>query len=620
MKYRKEIDGLRALAVIPVMLFHAGFNAFSGGFIGVDVFFVISGYLITTIIISEQQKERFSIVNFYERRIRRILPALFLVMFACLPFAWFWMLPSQLIEFAQSLISTSTFLSNILFWMQSGYFDTAAETKPLLHTWSLAVEEQYYLIFPLFLMLVWPLGKRWLTPLVIIGLLLSLGIAEWGWRHHPMANFFLTPSRIWELLIGVLTAFYLFGKENPRGNQFLSLLGLVLILYSVFAFDKTTPFPSLYALVPTIGTALIILFARRNTITGHILSTPIMTGIGLISYSTYLWHQPLFVFARLKIEEPSTALYLSLSLLAMVLGYLSWRFVENPIRRNKNITRKQIFLGALFGTAFIIAIGILTLATDGFKNRYPAKDHYLLSLSPAAQRAYVPTLFRKYDGKTFNKNDGQTKILIIGDSYAQDFMNALYENGALDKAQLSTHTIPNYCGNLYLEEDFTKNINKDRRAQCRTNEGYSPEIIERIKNADTVFIATSWIKWQAELLPRSIENIKQLTEAKVLVIGRKHFGSINIKKFLKLNEEERLTLKNVLKDAHTKTNQIMRETSKSGDFIDLQQIICEEDKKCRVFTPDGKLISSDGGHLTKDGAKFVGKKLIQTRLIRNALK
>ena len=170
MQYRKEIDGLRALAVLPVVLFHAGFSSFSGGFVGVDVFFVISGYLITSILIGENEQGRFSIVNFYERRARRILPALFFVMLCCIPFAWLWMLPDNLVEFGNSLIAVTFFVSNFLFWKESGYFAAAAEEKPLLHTWSLAVEEQYYLLFPLLILLVWPLGRRWLGGILLLGI------------------------------------------------------------------------------------------------------------------------------------------------------------------------------------------------------------------------------------------------------------------------------------------------------------------------------------------------------------------------------------------------------------------------------------------------------------------
>ncbi len=190
MKYRAEIDGLRALAVLPVIFFHAGFEFFGGGFVGVDVFFVISGYLITGIILSEINNGQFSIINFYERRARRILPALFFVMASCLPFAWYWLTPSDLKDFGQSLIAVSTFSSNILFWMESGYFDTAAELKPLLHTWSLAVEEQYYILFPIFLMISWRLGINWIIIILIFIFLISLSMSHWGAFNKPSASFF----------------------------------------------------------------------------------------------------------------------------------------------------------------------------------------------------------------------------------------------------------------------------------------------------------------------------------------------------------------------------------------------------------------------------------------------
>ena len=198
MYYRREIDGLRAVAVLPVILFHAGFELFSGGFVGVDVFFVISGYLITTIIINEMDDGKFSLLNFYERRARRILPALFFVVLCCIPFAWFLLLPSDMKDFSQSLVAVSTFSSNILFWRESGYFDTAAELKPLLHTWSLAVEEQFYILFPLFLMAAWRFGKRAIVWTLIASFAISLAVAHWGAYNKPGDAFFLLPTRAWE--------------------------------------------------------------------------------------------------------------------------------------------------------------------------------------------------------------------------------------------------------------------------------------------------------------------------------------------------------------------------------------------------------------------------------------
>ena len=257
MQYRREIDGLRAVAVLPVILFHAGFGVFSGGYVGVDVFFVISGYLITSILISELEQGNFSILRFYERRARRILPALFFVMLACLPFAYMWMLPSQLEEFAQSIFAVSLFLSNWLFWSQTGYFGTAAELKPLLHTWSLAVEEQYYLLFPILLLSLWRYGRRSVLGFVVVVALLSLLLSEWGWRNEPDINFFFTFSRFWELLAGSICAFLTVGR-TLKSNNVLSAIGLAAIVVSIFAFDDNTPFPSVYALVPVVGTALII--------------------------------------------------------------------------------------------------------------------------------------------------------------------------------------------------------------------------------------------------------------------------------------------------------------------------------------------------------------------------
>ena len=359
MKYRPEIDGLRALAVVPVILFHAGFNFFSGGYIGVDIFFVISGYLITTILIEDIENNRFSIVNFYERRARRILPALFFVIFLCIPFAWIWMLPNQIKDFAQSIVAVSLFASNIQFWRESGYFDSEAYEKPLLHTWSLAVEEQYYILFPIFLILVWQLGKNRVFWIFFFIAILSLLLSEYGWRKNPNANFYLSPFRFWEILVGTMTAFIV-QKNGVIKNNFLSLLGLSAIIFSFFIYDEKTPFPSLYALLPVLGVVLVVLFANKHTFVGFLLSTKVFVGIGLVSYSAYLWHHPLFAFTRIRLtEEPSVFLFILLSMLSFILGFLSWKYIEKPFR-NKNIfSRFKIFLLSLTLGLTMIVFGLI---------------------------------------------------------------------------------------------------------------------------------------------------------------------------------------------------------------------------------------------------------------------
>ncbi len=374
--------------MVPVILFHAGAAPFSGGFVGVDVFFVISGYLITTILIDELEGGRFSIINFYERRARRILPALFFVMLCTLPFAWAWMLPSQLKDFAQSLFAVSIFGSNFLFWKTSGYFAAAADEKPFLHTWSLAVEEQYYVLFPIFLFLAWRFGRNRVFWMIAFFAGVSLLISEWGWRNEPKANFFLFPTRAWELFAGSIAAFVI-KSHGIRTNQILSGVGLLAILYSIFFYTEATPFPSVYALVPVGGSVLIVLFATRDTIAGRILSTRPFVAIGLISYSAYLWHQPLFAFARIRLTEaPSFSLMMFLSVMALVLAAFSWKFVEQPFRLKAVTTRRLIFSVSLIGIVFFVAIGLAGNALN------PRFEQYWLAKQPENVRATYGVLSR----------------------------------------------------------------------------------------------------------------------------------------------------------------------------------------------------------------------------------
>ena len=275
MKYRSEVDGLRAIAVTSVMLYHAKTPLVTGGFVGVDIFFVISGFLITTLISREMETGTFTIVNFYERRIRRILPALFLVLFACIPFALLWMLPGELEFFSKTAIAVVLFVSNVVLWLNSGYFSPLAELSPLLHTWSLAVEEQFYVVFPIFIMLFWRLGRRIVVGVIMLALVASLAIAEVGSREFISANFYLIPSRAWELSIGALVAFYL-NNGAARPNNILALLGLAGIVFGIFAYLPTTPFPSLIALPPVVGAAMVIAFAGRDTWVGRLLRLPPM--------------------------------------------------------------------------------------------------------------------------------------------------------------------------------------------------------------------------------------------------------------------------------------------------------------------------------------------------------
>jgi len=369
MKYRREIDGLRAIAVLPVMLFHARLQPFSAGHLGVDVFFVISGYLITRLLISNMDRGDFSLWRFYERRARRILPALFVVTFTSIPFAWLWMQPSQFEDFGASLTAVALFFSNIFFWQHDSYFSLDSEMKPLLHTWSLAVEEQFYVIFPLLLMGLWRFERNRVLQIIIGIAITSLIVSEVGWRYWSSANFYLMPSRSFELLAGSICAFW--SHSRPlRPNEILSALGLVMVVGAMVLFGPSTPVPSVYALPIVVGTALVILFGASTTYAGRLLASRPFVAIGLISYSAYLWHQPLFAFARIRAMTPVTPWFmLGLTCLALILAYLTWRFVEQPFRRRPNplFSQQQVFaLAALmsFGLAWMtVAFSIWNVPT-----------------------------------------------------------------------------------------------------------------------------------------------------------------------------------------------------------------------------------------------------------------
>lgn len=373
MKYRREVDGLRAVAVLPVLLFHGGIAGFSGGFVGVDIFFVISGYLITTIIVEELDRGEFSLLNFYERRARRILPALFLVMACSAPFAWMLLEPGRLRDYSQSVVAVSAFASNILFWSESGYFAPSAELKPLLHTWSLAVEEQFYVIFPLMMMFLWRLGRRVAAGVIFMVWLASVLYSHWGTLHRPEAAFYLLPARFWEIATGSLIVLLLRRSlpvatagdiNDSRSSEALSGIGLALIVISMAVFDERTPFPGTYALVPTVGTALVLTFGDARTLVGRLLGHQALVGIGLVSYSVYLWHQPLLAFAKVGIgRNLSGGWTLLLLTLSIALGYGTWQFVEKPFRDRRRFQRRHVF--GISGAMLMCFLAVALIGSRG---------------------------------------------------------------------------------------------------------------------------------------------------------------------------------------------------------------------------------------------------------------
>lgn len=442
MNYRPEVDGLRAIAVLPVMFFHAGFSIFSGGFVGVDVFFVISGYLITGILIKELTEERYSILRFYERRARRILPALSLVVLVSIPFAWMWMIPSEFELFSQSVGTVVIFLSNFLFLSEVGYFAPDAELQPLIHTWSLAIEEQFYLLFPFILWAAYRLGKaRLALGLTVLLTLGSLALCLVLLPSYPHKSFYFSPSRFWEILAGSVVALATFRRPLPT-NNILSLIGLVMICGAIFLFDSHTPFPSLYTLIPVVGSALVLAFAGPGTWVAQLLSFRGFVGVGLISYSAYLWHQPLFAFARIRsFGEPGPGMMLALIALTLLLAYLTWRWVETPFRKPGHgfyPSRAQIFLGFSGLGALMFAFGLYGHLNEGAPDRMPAHVQKLLSASEDTSpykecEVMTGEVDHPVSACLVYAEDDMFDVVFIGDSHlgsaAYEFQNALQERG-----------------------------------------------------------------------------------------------------------------------------------------------------------------------------------------------
>lgn len=374
MNYRADIDGMRALAVVPVVLFHANVPGLAGGFIGVDIFFVISGYLITNILIDEIRNERFSLLSFYERRLRRLLPALFAMLLVSSILAAWLLLPAQLVGFAQSVWATVLFVSNIVLWRETGYFSALAAQNPLLHTWSLAVEEQFYVFFPLFLLLL--VRLRWRLGPILWGLLaFSFAASAWGAAKYPAATFYLLPTRAWELGVGSVLALGLvpaIGSALLR--QVMSFVGVALIVYGITSLSKDAVFPGVNALLPCVGAALLIhAGGSGDTAIHRLLSLRWMVLIGKVSYPLYLWHWPLLVFGQFWFVYELTPIQTTAIIaVSVALSFGSWVFLETPIRNKTRLaSRKAAFLASAFGSAAALALAGVAIWGAGLPSRVP---------------------------------------------------------------------------------------------------------------------------------------------------------------------------------------------------------------------------------------------------------
>ena len=495
--YRPDIDGLRAVAILPVLFFHAGLGAFAGGYVGVDVFFVISGFLITRIIHSEIKSGSFSILKFYERRARRILPALFAVCMFSLAAAWWLFVPLDFKDFARSLTAAMVFVSNFLFMDETGYFAQPSEIKPLLHTWSLAVEEQYYIVFPLFLAFVARFLRNYLGLLVIVCTLVSFAFCVWATGYRPVYAFFLSPSRAWELLIGSVLALGVIPLvSNRHVLNGLSVLGLGLILVAIFTFNADTDFPGWHAAVPCLGAALLIYAnGQAETIGGRILSFKPFVWVGLISYSLYLWHWPLIVFAKYHVggELPALALW---ALIALSFGaaWASWRWIEQPFRRKTGtFSNVRIFAPACLAAGVLLTgAGVSGHVTNGFPERWSPEVRRFASaredINPRSKDCHhrKPEHLASSPPCRFGPDEGDPQFMVWGDSHADAIMPAFT---ALAERYKVPGWFASYGGCPPLLTAYR--IDRTRRHQCRAFNDTVAKLIADNK-IKTVFLVSRW--------------------------------------------------------------------------------------------------------------------------------
>ena len=496
--YRPEIDGLRAIAVIAVILYHAQIivfesKPFKGGFIGVDIFFVISGYLITSIILKELVSTgTFSFKYFYERRIRRILPILLFIILVSLPFAWYHFLPSSLIDFSKSIIYSLGFGSNFYFHYSGQQY--AAESgllKPFLHTWSLSVEEQYYILFPIVLLITYKYIKKYLLTILIIGLITSLQFADWGSRNYPSASFYFIHTRMWELIAGSILAYFEMKFGHRGKNKMLKLTmpstGLILISYSILFFNEEMFHPSFYTLPPIIGICLIIWFANKDEIITKILSTKIFNGIGLISYSLYLWHYPIFAFFRINEVFFDNLLFkLSVILLSLILSIFSYKFIEKPFR-NKNFNFKKVISIILSMATIIIIFNLFIILSNGAKERvegFKFSDELFGKTNSLIINNTDDSCFESPIGCEFNILSDK-KIFVIGDSLINNISLDL-NNRLLSKGY---HTNFFYLGDCLYFPEFNRVLKGTNIIDEKCNNEYFSRIKDKIdSNKDSIVI------------------------------------------------------------------------------------------------------------------------------------
>lgn len=627
-RYRPDIDGLRAIAVLGVVFYHLGLKQFSGGFIGVDIFFVISGFLITRLILNALEEGAFSFSQFYARRARRLFPALFFTLALSALLATILFVPQDLERFGGALLHSILSVSNFYFWSEASYFGAHASVKPLLHTWSLSVEEQFYLVWPLLFCLLIKHCKVVFTALVIAALgALGFYFAVQAIQQDPEAVFYLAPYRVFEFSIGALMVWLV--AYQPKQKVLLEpllLLGLAMVIYPMITHPSKSSFSVHEALWPCLGAALII-YSGKAPILGRVLSNRLLVGIGLISYSLYLIHWPFIVFYKywrggIRLDSWAILLIFVLSTVSAVAMYF---FIEKPFRQ-RAVDSKPLSASA-FGLVCALCALVLCLpaahmwAEHGWEWRF---DKSLIQAVGRADEMRVASwkYIRKHNSiaaRPFT-TASSNKILVIGDSHSKDVFNAVYLNRELiPGVEVRQLTLNDSCLFLFADGQppakySALNINEcEIQAQKLSNNAL-------ISEADLILLSSRWTALTITWIQPFIERLRLDRKLDVIILGRTAEFA-NVPKFV-LNgglhdglETELALVRNTRLDA---INTQLFNIAKQIDvpYFDKAAVICGGDRsRCTLFDEAGNIAFYDYGHWSVEGAAFFGRKMIEAGML-----
>jgi peptidoglycan/LPS O-acetylase OafA/YrhL len=629
-EYRADIDGLRGVAILSVLAFHAFPQVVRGGFVGVDVFFVISGYLISSIIFRGLSQDRFTLRGFYARRIRRLFPALIVVLAVCLGVGWFSLLANEYTQLGKHIAGGAGFSSNLVLWNESGYFDRAAELKPLLHLWSLGVEEQFYIVWPLLLVLAWKRGIS-LLALTLSVLAVSFVFSITASRANLVAAFYSPIPRFWEILLGGALAVRSIHYAAPREGQgtaarnVTAVAGVLLIAAAVFGVSRTRAFPGWWALLPTIGAFLIIAAGPGAWLNRRILSHRLAVLLGLISYPLYLWHWPLLSFANIfEPTAPSGAVRVAAALASVLLAWLTYTLVERPVRNR--------WSGKLAGVLLVLmlaigALGAYTFTRNGFETRFPEAirpyANYQFDPGEGArpQRCWLEAQkpFTAYSSECVDETPGKAAarplILVWGDSYAARLYVGMRQ----------------VYGDRYRLAQFTRDscppVGAFFEGTCADGNAFILGKIQELK-PDIVVLFGIWDSYSPEwtrdtpfttALVQTVGALKDLRVPRIIVVGPApkwtKFLPELVYKAAARDPRHRVPLRMSagLDPVFVQADALLKSllARQSITYVSLRDVFCNTDGcLTHVGQGPGNIVSADYGHLTTPGGVYVARRLL----------